>query len=144
MMIKQIRQGDCHVYPWFEEELRLISSNLSVIWDKENENFLIVSPGPPSVLANFLVVEYAVTDEDGKFIPLDRTVLEAIAELNYKKQSDVSVKNGKQSLGPLIKKIKQSRIEKRERAFRRYLEMKADFYKKWNKLWKTKTINLGG
>ena len=143
-MIKQIRQGDCYVYPWFEEELRLISPNLSVIWDKENEHFLIVSPGPPSTYGNSLVVEYAVADEDGKFVPLDRTVLEAIAELNYKKKSDVSVGNGKQSLAPLLKKIKQSRIEKRERAFRRYLEMKGDFYKKWNKLSRTKTINLGG
>jgi len=139
-MIKMIRQGECYVYPWFEEELRLISPNFSVIWDKENEHFLIVSPGPPSLSGNSLVVEYAVTDEDGKFIPLDRTVLEAIAELNYKKQSDVSVENGKKSLAPLIKKIKQSRIEKREKAFRRYLEMKQGFYKKWNKLWKTKTI----
>ena len=144
MMIKIIRQGDNYIYPWFEEELRLISPNLSVIWDKENEHFLIVSSGPTNVFAKILVVEYAVTDEDGQFVPLDRIVLEAIAELNYKKQRDISVGNGKQSLAPLIKKIKQSRIEKRERAFRRYLEMKGDFYKKWNKLWKTKTIDLGG
>lgn len=139
-MIKVIRQGEGYVPPGFERDLRLISPNFSVIWDIDSESFLVVSPGPPSVFANFMVAEYAVTDEDGQFVPLDHTVLEAIAELNYKKQSDVSVGNGKQSLGPLLKKIKQSRIEKRERAFRRYLEMKSDFYKKWNKLWKTKTI----
>lgn len=139
-MIKVIRQGEGYIPPVFERDLRLISPNFSVIWDRESESFLVVSPGPPNVSVKFLVAEYAVTDEDGKFVPLDSTVLEAIRELNYKKQTDVSVENGKQNLGPLIKKIKKSRIEKRERAFRRYLEMKGDFYKKWNKLWKTKTI----
>jgi len=139
-MIRIIRQGDHYADRFFKEDLRLISPNFYVVWDQENEHFLIVSPGPPNVFGNSMVVEYAVTDEDGKYVPLDHTVLEAIAELNYKKQSDVSVGKGKQSLGPLLKKIKQSRIEKRERAFRLYLEMKGDFYKKWNKLWKTKTI----
>jgi len=139
-MIKVIRQGEAYVPPGFERDLRLISPDFSVIWDIESESFLVVSPGPADVFRDSLVDEYAVADEDGKYVPLDHTVLEAIAELNYKKQSDVSVGNGKKSLSPLLKKIKQSRIEKRERAFRLYLEMKSDFYKKWNKLGKTKTI----
>lgn len=139
-MIKVIRQGEGYVPPGFERDLRLISPNFSVIWDKEAQSFLVVSTGPANVFNRVLVAEYAVTGEDGQFVPIDSTVLEAIRELMHEKPKDVSVQNGKQSLGPLMKKIKQRKLERRARAFREFLAMKSDFYKKWNKLWKTKTF----
>lgn len=136
----RVNNGQGYVPRWFERELKLISPNFSVIWDGEAQSFLVVSPGPLSVFRKYFIPEYAVTDESGNYIPLDSNVLEAIREILYRKPKEVKVENGKQKIGPLIRKIKQRRLERREKAFREYLAMKADFYKKWGKLWKTKTF----
>lgn len=137
-MIRVIRQGEGYVSPWFERELKLISPNFSVIWDKESERFIIVSPAPNVFIRGY--VEEFVVSEDDQYAPLDSVVLEAIRKILYEKQRDVSVEHGEKSLDPLIKKMKRERIERKMRAMKLYLEMKGDFYKKWGKLWKTKTF----
>lgn len=139
-MIRVIRQGEGYVPPWFERDLKLISPDFSTLWDTESERFIIVSPAPASIFSRGYVEEYVVS-EDGEYAPLDSVVLEAIRKIIYEKERDVSVEHGEKNLDPLIKKMKRERIERKVRAMKLYCEMKGDFYKKWGKLWKTKTFN---
>ena len=110
-MIEVIRQGENYIPPGFERELKLISRNLSTFWDPRYERYLIISPAPFNTFRNGYIVEYLV-EKDGQFAPLDNFLVQ----------------------------IDREDREKREKAYKLSLEMKSDFYKKWNKLSTTKTF----
>ncbi|MBA7555164.1 hypothetical protein ES705_47817 [subsurface metagenome] len=83
-MIRVTKQGDNYIHPWFKEELKLISPNLSAFWDPRYERFLIISPAPINTFRNGYIVEYLV-EKDGQYAPLDRRVLEALQRARYEK-----------------------------------------------------------
>lgn len=131
-MIKVTRQGDNYIHPWFKEELKLISPNLSAFWDGRYERYLIISPAPFSAFRHGYIVEYLV-EKNGQFAPLDRRVLEALQRARYEKLRFASLDN-------FLIQIDREDKEKREKAYKLSLEMKGDFYKKWNKFSTTKTF----
>jgi len=131
-MIRVTRQGDNYIHPWFKEELKLISRNLSAFWDPRYERYLIISPAPFNTFRNGYIVEYLV-EKNGEFAPLDRRVLEALQRARYEKLRFAS-------LDDFLVQIDREDREKREKALKLSLEMKSDFYKKWNKLSTTKTF----
>jgi hypothetical protein len=134
MMIRVIRQGEASISPSFSRELKLIDTSLFVAWDALAERYLIVSHGPSSVFRDSFVLEDVVCDDFQRFLPLDnRSLIRLkIAKMNM---------NGVDSY--FIDKARKAK-EKRLKAFMLYLEMKKEFYKKFYKLWKTKTFDLGG
>lgn len=131
-MIRVTRQGDNYIHPWFKEELKLISPNLSAFWDGRYERYLIISPAPFNTFRNGYIVEYLV-EKNGKFAPLDRRVLEALQRARYEKLRFTSLDN-------FLVQIDREDREKREKAYKLSLDMKSDFYKKWNKFSTTKTF----
>lgn len=131
-MIRVTRQGDNYIHPWFKEELKLISLNLSAFWDPRYERYLIISPAPFSTFRNGYIVEYLV-EKNGQYAPLDRRVLEALQRARYEKLRFAS-------LDDFLVQIDREDREKREKALKLSLEMKSDFYKKWNKFSTTKTF----
>lgn len=131
-MIKVTRQGENYIPPSFEHELKLISPNLSTFWDPRYERYLIISPAPFDTFRNGYIVEYLV-EKNGEFAPLDNRVLEALRRARYQKLRF-------RSLDDFLVQIDREDREKREKALKLSLEMKSDFYKKWNKLSTTKTF----
>jgi len=131
-MIEVTRQGENYIPPGFERELKLISRNLSTFWDPRYERFLIISPAPFNTFRNGYIVEYLV-EKNGEFAPLDDRVLEALRRARYEKLRFAS-------LDDFLVQIDKEDREKREKARKLSLEMKSDFYKKWNKLSTTKTF----
>lgn len=131
-MIEVTRQGENYIPPGFEKELKLISPNFSTFWDPIYERYLIISPAPFNTFRNGYIVEYLV-EKNGEFAPLDRRVLEALQRARYEKLRFTSLDN-------FLVQIDRADREKREKARKLSLEMKSDFYKKWNKLSTTKTF----
>jgi hypothetical protein len=134
MMIKVIRQGDNYISPSFSRELKLIDTSLFVAWDGLAERYLIVSHGPASVFRDSFVLEDVCCDENMAFWPLDNRILIRL------KLAKISF-NG---VDGYFKEKARKAKEKRVKGFRLYLEMKKEFYKKFYKLWKTRTFDLGG
>ena len=131
-MIEVTRQGENYIPPGFEKELKLISRNLSTFWDPRYERYLIISPAPFNTFRNGYIVEYLV-EKNGQFAPLDERVLEALRRVRYEKLRFASLDN-------FLVQIDREDREKREKAYKLSLEMKSDFYKKWNKFSTTKTF----
>ena len=131
-MIEVTRQGENYIPPAFERDLKLISRNLSTFWDPRYERYLIISPAPFNTFRNGYIVEYLV-EKNGQFAPLDERVLEALRRARYEKLRFTSLDN-------FLVQIDREDREKREKALKLSLEMKSDFYKKWNKLSTTKTF----
>jgi len=131
-MIEIMRQGDNYIPPWFEKELKLISPNFSAFWDGRYERYLIISPAPFNAFRHGYIVEYLV-EKNGEFAPLDSRVLEALRRVRYEKLRFASLDN-------FLVQIDREDKEKRDEAYKLSLEMKGDFYKKWNKFSTTKTF----
>jgi len=131
-MIEVIRQGENYIPPGFEKDLKLISRNLLTFWDPRYERYLVISPAPFNTFRNGYIVEYLV-EKNGEFAPLDNRVLEALRRARYEKLRF-------RSLDDFLVQIDKEDREKREKALKLSLEMKSDFYKKWNKLSTTKTF----
>lgn len=135
-MIKVIRQGYYSIPDSFQKQLKLIDPSLFAAWDPIAERILILSHGPAIVFGReSCVIEDVVCDEKMGFRPADNRALERLrlAKLEMNDEHDSF----------LIKRAREKK-EKRVKAFKLYLQMKKEFYKKFHKLWKTRTIDLGG
>ena len=107
---------------WFEEELRMISPNLKLMWMPQIQKFAVVTPVPHTISKKMYHVE-AIIHRDNNYKEPDMAV---INELKRRMQE----KNRLRNLDEIPKKMEREERERIEKAEKRRIEMQHDFMRK--------------